>query len=203
LPKESTEGKSPSGKPARAEKAIPSKPIPKKGGRGFLLFLLLLLIIVAGGYYVTQYTAIQIPFVSDWIGKGAESVVSPVEASLKGYFVENAAEGPIYIIEGRVRNGTAASVSFVEVTGRVFASGKTFQRASKSFCGNVLSREDLQQRPLADIQKQLLNRRGADNRNVRLASGSDVPFMVVFGNLPQNIDLEEFTVEVSNSMAVN
>ncbi len=202
LSQETTEEKTLSDKAGQAKKAIPSKPMPKKGGRGFLLFLLLLLIIAAGGYYVTQYTTIQIPFVSEWIGKGAEVAVSPVEASLKGYFVENASEGPIYIIEGRVRNDTGSSVSFIEVTGRVFATGKTFQRASKSFCGNVLSREDLQQRPLADIQKQLLNRRGADNRNVRLPSGSDVPFMVVFGNLPQNIELEEFTVEVSNSMAV-
>lgn len=189
-------------KPAPTRKPVPPAPVRTRRSRVPLL-LLLIAILGGGGYYVTQYTDIQIPYVSEWLGAQAEGAVAPVDASLKGYFVENTPEGQLYVIEGRVRNDSRSQASFIEVTGRVFANGKQFQRASKAYCGNVIPRGDLQSLTLADIQKQLGNRQGTDGSNVRLANGAEVPFMIVFGNLPQQIQLEEFTVEVSNSIAVN
>jgi hypothetical protein len=55
---------------------------------------------------------------------------------------------------------------------------------------------------LADIQKRLSNRNGSNNSNVNVAPGKEVPFLVVFGDLPPEIELQEFAVEISGSLPV-
>ena len=52
---------------------------------------------------------------------------------------------------------------------------------------------------LGAINKRLNNRFGDKKSNMNVAPGKTLPFMVVFSNLPDN--LEEFTVEVVGSSA--
>ncbi|MFZ7128284.1 MAG: zinc-ribbon domain-containing protein [Desulfobacterales bacterium] len=185
---------------AAVRKPVPPASQPGRGARMPLLILLLLVLLAGGVYYVTQYTDIQIPYVSEMLGAKTAGAVAPVDSSLKGYFVENAPEGQLYVIEGRVLNDTGTPVSLVEVTGRVFANEKRFQRAAKAYCDNVIPREELQKLTLAEIQGRLGNRVGVNRANSRIAAGGEIPFMVVFGSLPGQIQLEEFSVEVTNSI---
>jgi predicted Zn finger-like uncharacterized protein len=193
----------------------PIRPAPpmkrKKKSSKSLVLLLILVLLGAAGYLLPKYTDIKlpgikmpdlsgIPFVGEFFGTQAPEAIVPVEASLQGDWVQNQQAGRLYTIQGRVQNTYADARSYIRVTGRVFANGRKFQQAAKAYCGNLLTPEELATLSLADIQKQLSNRSGSNNSNVNVAPGKEVPFLVVFGDLPPEIELQEFAVEISGSL---
>ena len=176
-----------------------------------LLFILILL--GAAVYLLPKYTDIKlpaikmpdlsgIPFIGDFMGRQSPEAIVPVEASLIGDWVQNQQAGRLYTIQGQVKNMYADARSYIRVTGRVYANGRKFQQAAKAYCGNILTADELATLSLADIQKKLSNRTGSNNINVKVASGKTVPFLVVFGELPPEIELQEFAVEISGSLPV-
>lgn len=195
----------------------PIRPAPpmkrKKKSSKSLVLLLILVLLGAAGYLLPQYTDIKlpgikmpdlsgIPFIGEFFGTQAPEAIVPVEASLQGDWVQNQQAGRLYTIQGRVQNTYADARSYIRVTGRVFANGRKFQQAAKAYCGNLLTPEELATLSLADIQKRLSNRNGSNNSNVNVAPGKEVPFLVVFGDLPPEIELQEFAVEISGSLPV-
>jgi hypothetical protein len=177
--------------------------------------LLLILILLGGaGYLLPKYTDIKlpeiklpdlsgIPIIGEYFGSPSREAVVPVETSLKGDWVQNQQAGRLYAIQGRVKNDYNSPRSYIRVTGRVYANGRMFQRAAKAYCGNIITADELATLPLADIQKKLSNRAGLDNSNVKVAPGQEVAFMVVFGDLPPDVELQEFAVEISGSLPVS
>jgi hypothetical protein len=61
--------------------------------------------------------------------------------------------------------------------------------------------EELKVLPMEAINKAMENRFGKGKINLNVAPDSSIPFMIVFGNLPDN--LSEFTVEAVSSSPVN
>lgn len=196
----------------------PIKPVPppkktKKKSSKSLVLLFILVLLGAAGYLLPKYTDIKIPgikmpdlsgipYIGEFFGSQAPEAIVPVEATLQGDWIQNQQAGRLYAIRGRVKNEYASARSYIRVTGRVYANGRQFQRAAKAYCGNVLTPEELATLALADIQKRLSNRSGANNSNVKVASGKEVPFLVVFGDLPPDVELQEFAVEISGSLPV-
>ena len=195
----------------------PIRPAPphkrkKKSSKGLVL-LLILVLLGGAGYLLPKYTDIKLPsmampdlsglpVIGQFFSPASPEAIVPVEASLKGEWVQNQQDGRLYIIEGQVRNAYQKPRSFIRVTGRVYANGRQFQRAATAYGGNVLTPEELATLPLADIQKALSSRSGMDNRNVKVAPGAVIPFQVVFGDLPPDVELQEFAVEISGSLPV-
>jgi pilus assembly protein FimV len=196
--------------------AKPIKPPPmkkKKKSSKSLVLLFILILLGAAVYLLPKYTDIKlpaikmpdlsgIPFIGDFMGRQSPEAIVPVEASLKGDWVQNQQAGRLYTIQGQVKNMYADARSYIRVTGRVYANGRKFQQAAKAYCGNILTADELATLSLADIQKKLSNRIGSNNSNVKVASGKTVPFLVVFGELPPEIELQEFAVEISGSLPV-
>ena len=56
--------------------------------------------------------------------------------------------------------------------------------------------------PAADLQNVLGNRNGANDTNVKVAPGKEIPFTVVFAGLPGDVELQEYAVEISGSLPV-
>ena len=195
----------------------PIKPAPpmkrkKKSSKGLVL-LFILVLLGGAGYLLPKYTGIKlpeikipdlsgIPFIGQYLGSSSNQAILPVGSSLKGEWVQNQQAGRLYIIQGRVKNDYKSPRSYIRVTGRVYADGRKFQRAAKAYCGNIVPADELAALPLADIQQKLNNRMGLDNTNVNVAPGQEVPFMVVFGDLPPDVELQEFAVEISGSLPV-
>ncbi|MGD9330808.1 MAG: DUF3426 domain-containing protein [Desulfobacterales bacterium] len=200
--------------PVETKPIKPAAPMKRKKKTSKSLVLLLILALLgAAGYFLPQYTDIKlpaikmpdlsgIPYIGQFFGSPAQEAIIPVEASLQGDWVENQQAGRLYTIQGRVTNGYASPRSYIRVTGRVYANGRQFQRAAKAYCGNLLTPEELATLPLADIQKRLSNRTGDNNSNVKVDPGKEVPFLVVFGELPPEVELQEFAVEISGSLPV-
>jgi pilus assembly protein FimV len=200
--------------PVEAKPIKPPPPMKKKKKSSKSLVLLFILILLGGaGYLLPKYTDIKlpaikmpdlsgIPFIGDFLGGQSPEAIVVVEASLQGDWVQNQQAGSLYKIHGQVKNTYAGARSYIRVTGRVYANGRKFQQAAKAYCGNILTADELATLSLADIQKKLSNRSGSDNINVKVAPGKEIPFMVVFGDLPPEIELQEFAVEISGSLPV-
>ena len=200
--------------PVETKPIRPASPMKrKKKSSKSLVLLLILALLGLAGYYLPKYTDIKlpaikmpdlsgIPYIGQYFGSQSQEAVVPVEASLQGDWVQNQQAGRLYIIKGRVTNAYASARSYIRVTGRVYANGRQFQRAAKAYCGNILTLDELATLSLVDIQKKLSNRTGDNNSNVKVAPGKEVPFMVVFGELPPEVELQEFAVEISGSLPV-
>lgn len=203
--------------PAETEKEIPirqeidhelegaeAEPEPKKGLSPAILIALIVMLIALlsyGGYLVLNAMGIPIPF----IGKPAAKVVDPGNFNIKafevsGRFADNDKLGKLFIITGKVNNGYPTARSFIQVVGKIYTKGnKTPAKTETTYCGNVISDADLSGIDAATLKQRLQNRAGDNNVNQKIQPGNAIPFMIVFSNLPQN--LEEFTAEVSRSDA--
>ena len=200
--------------PVEAKPIKPPPPMKKKKKSSKSLVLLFFLILLGGAWYLLpKYTDIKlpdiklpdlsgIPYIGEFLGSQSPEAIVPVEASLQGDWAQNQHAGRLYTIQGKVKNDYAGARSYIRVTGRVYANGRKFQQAAKAYCGNILTADELATLSLADIQKKLSNRNGLNNSNVKVASGKEVPFMVVFGELPPEVELQEFAVEISGSLPV-
>jgi predicted Zn finger-like uncharacterized protein len=201
--------------PPEAEKEIPIRqeidheleetvPEPKKGMSPAIIIALIVTLIALvsyGGYLLMNSMGIAIPFIS----KPAAKAVDPGNFNIKpfevnGRFVDSDKLGKLFVVTGNVKNGYPAARSFIQVVGKIYTKdNKTPAKTETSYCGNVISDADMNSIDAAALKQRLQNRAGDNNVNQKVQPGSSIPFMIVFSNLPQN--LEEYTAEVSRSDA--
>jgi len=183
-------------------------PVKQKRRRGIgkpvkILLYLFLLMAVAGGalYYSVMFMGIQIPYVSDFLNPQDESVnrIEIIQGTVRSKFVENNKAGKLFIITGRVTNGYKKPRNFLSVTGKLYGKGNKRVATQTVFAGNMLTAIEQATLDLPSINKRLRNRVGEKKQNMNVKPGAGLPFMVVFANLPAQ--LEEFTVELGTSIS--
>ena len=190
--------------PEAAPKTKQAKP-PKKGVSKSLVFLLVLVILGGGGYgtyYMLNQNGIEIPFLSDYL---KPKVNDPGNLKLTTYdinskFVDNASVGKLFVVSGKVKNGYSENRGMITLAGRIFSTGKVPANLERVYCGNIMSDLELANLEWDKIKSRLSNRLGDNRTNVKIEPGKSIPFMVVFSNLPE--DLEEFTIEVTGSTSL-
>ena len=176
-----------------AEKKQISRPV---------LALLIAALLVGGAYgtYVLlDSSGFKIPFVGNLFKPEVQDAGNlKINAfDIDSKFVENSKKGKFFVITGKVINGYSDARSFIRITGRLYTKGNVLSKTETVYCGNVLSNFDLENLDLGAIDKRLKNRIGDNRSNIKLKSGKSLPFMIVFSNVPDN--LEEFTIEVAGS----
>ncbi|MEH0023106.1 MAG: DUF3426 domain-containing protein [Desulfobacter sp.] len=166
-----------------------------------LIFLLILAAYAAGlrfGYTIPFLSDLKIPYITEAFKptQPPKPVSKPVpnEVSIKGRFVSNATAGELFIVTGRVDNPADTAYSYIRVKGTLITKDNPKAATQIIYCGNIISEEVLKSGNISDIHKQLTTREGVQNTNVNIMPGKDVPFMLVFSNLPAG--LTNFTVEV-------
>ncbi|RZB34096.1 MAG: hypothetical protein SRB2_03489 [Desulfobacteraceae bacterium Eth-SRB2] len=168
------------------------------------LIVLLIFVLLGGGcygvYVLLDFINIKIPFVSDYF----KPPISDPAGNLKidtldidSAFVKNVKAGKLFMINGKIKNGYSDARSYIRVTGKIYKKGKNLVQKETIFCGNILSDIELSNLELPAIKKRLSHRLGDNNSNIRVKPGQELPFMIVFGNLPA--DLEEFAIEAEGS----
>jgi pilus assembly protein FimV len=188
-------------------------PAPKKRVSKPLV-VLLILVLLAGGSYGTyvllDFMNIEIPFISKipFISDYIKPKVSDPAGSLKidtldinSKFLLNVKDGKLFVITGRVKNGYSDARSFIKINGRLYKKGKILAQTETVFCGNILSDIELSNMELEAIKKRLSNRFGDNKSNMQIKPGGEIPFMLIFSNLPE--DLEEFSIEVGGSTSAS
>lgn len=167
--------------------------------------ILLVITLLGGSIYgaliLLDRIDIRVPFASDLLKPEAEDVyhLKMDVFDVTGNFVENSRIGKLFVIRGHIKNEYEEPRSFIRMTGKLYTKGTTLSQAKTVYCGNILSNFDLENLDLDAIHERLKNRLGDNRSNVMVKPGSSLPFMLVFSNLPD--DLEEFTVEVAGSSA--
>ncbi|MBW2621232.1 MAG: zinc-ribbon domain-containing protein [Deltaproteobacteria bacterium] len=170
------------------------------------LIAFLILVLLGGGcygiYVLFDFMNIKIPFVSDYLNPQISDPAGNLKINtldIDRAFVKNKKAGKLFVITGKIKNGYSDVRSYIRVTGKLYAKGKVLVQKDIVFCGNVLSDIELSNLKLSAIKKRLLNRLGDNKSNMRVKPGQELPFMVVFANLPKN--LEEFAIEVEGSVS--
>ena len=176
---------------------------PKKGISPLMIVALILAVIaglIYGGYTLMNSMGIPIPFISKPVPSKVQDPgnfkIKPFDISSR--FIDNTKIGKFFIITGKVKNEYPATRGSIQVIGKLYTKDKAMAKAETVFCGNIISDIDLANAEQAIIQERLQNRSGDNGTNEKVAPGDAIPFMIVFSNLPDN--LEEFTLEVKASV---
>jgi hypothetical protein len=145
---------------------------------------------------------LKIPFLSDLVNPEKQDVsgnlkMIPMDKTISSKFISNSRAGQLLVIRGKIRNEYDQPRSFVRVTGKLYQKGRKLVKTSTVYCGNIISDPELAGMNIAAINKKMRNKFGDKKSNLKIKTGKMVPFMIVFDNLPQNLD--EYTVEVAES----
>ncbi|MBL0700319.1 MAG: zinc-ribbon domain-containing protein [Desulfosarcina sp.] len=189
--------------------------------------VLLILVLFTGGTYgaytLMESRGIKIPYVSDFFKSGINSTVkkvadlpyirdmfkaekedttgtlkiTPIENTITGKYFSNTKAGEIFVIQGKVKNNYDHPRSFIRVKANLFSTGGVLAKTGIAYSGNMLSDIDIENLDLNIIRKRLMNRNGDRKSNVNLKQGATIPFMVVFSDLPENMNM--FNVEAEGS----
>jgi len=192
-------------KPLSTDAVVEEEPqsAPKKGISPLMIVALILAVIaglIYGGYTLMNSMGIPIPFISKPVPSKVQDPgnfrIKPFDISSR--FIDNTKIGKFFIITGKVKNEYPATRGSIQVIGKLYTKDKAMAKAETVFCGNIISDIDLANAEPAIIQERLQNRSGDNGTNEKVAPGDAIPFMIVFSNLPDN--LEEFTLEVKASV---
>jgi len=103
------------------------------------------------------------------------------------FFRSNESAGNILIITGVVRNNYETPRSFIRLHGKLLSSGEETLTDQFVYAGNILSEDDLKALPIDEIYSQLNLKDGRQDL-MNIQPGQEIPFMLVFHNLPDGID---------------
>ena len=183
---------------ALTEKSEPPKVAANKRISMPVLLLLLATLLISG-VYVLDRVGINIPFVSDLLKPEVHDAgnLKIHTSDINNKFVENSKIGKLLVITGKAKNGYSDARSYISITGILYTKGKILSKTKTVYCGTILSELELQNMDLDAINNRLSNRFGDNKSNIKVKAEAIISFMVVFADLPENLD--EFTIEVAGS----
>ena len=167
------------------------------------VLILLIVVLLAGGAYGTYLVLdsmnIKIPFISSFLKPEIQDPgnLKITVLDINGRFVNNAKIGNLFIITGTIKNNYPKARSFIKVTGKLYTKEKIISESATAYCGNTISDAELASLDINEINKILSNRLGTNKTNINIKPGKQLPFMIIFTNIPDNI--EEYTIEVASS----
>ncbi len=191
------------------------KPLPwitKSRTRMAALALFSFLIVAAGILVIAKTAGFKIPYLDDAVknipiagvlfssenGDTAGNLaITPLEKTVTAKFVENDGAGKLFVVRGQVLNEYDHPRSFIKITAKLYQKGNKLIKTAEVYCGNVIAEQDLAGMEFSAISRRLQNRFGDRRTNLKVRSGKALPFMIVFNQLPENLD--EYTVEVAES----
>ena len=181
----------------------------KKRSTSKVLIILFIMALVFGGGYCTYVLLdginIQIPFLSDYLNPKTEDPgnLKLSTDNINSKFIDNSSAGRMFVITGKIKSEYDKPRRFVKITGKLFTKGKNLAKTEVVYGGNVVSDDELASSNITTIKKHLADRFGDDNKqNSIIQPGKTIPFMVIFSDLPKE-QLEEFTIEVDQSIEIN
>jgi predicted Zn finger-like uncharacterized protein len=190
--------------PAKPEKVVAKK--GRKGGfqRVVMIILIVVLLLTAGAAALLYFAPEQVPeYLTSYLGVVSKPEVKDPGVrrlsfkNVSGKFYQSNKAGNLFCIQGMVFNDYPGSRSFIRVKGSLLDEKGVAVKQKLAYAGNVFSESELKDMTPEQINQGLNNRAGKGNADVNVKSKASVPFMIVFGDLPDN--LSEFTVEAVSS----
>lgn len=146
----------------------------------FPVIIVLLLAIGAGAVYLNMGTG--------FLTKAAAPQKTMDIIGMKGYYINNASLGQLFVIEGKVVNNFDAPKEIAGIHGVVFdKTGKPLKDVWVA-PGRIVAQDELKSIAAADLEKRFKDKKGA------IPSNGTVPFMIIFQGVSG--ELAEFSVEI-------
>ncbi len=183
--------------------SIEDEEIKSKSGFGkMVLVAIVLLMLAAAGYGLfTSFnmSVSQIPIIGSFMKTQTPDPgnFKLIAVDLNSKFDENRHAGKIFIITGMIKNEYAEPRSFIKITGKLYEPAKKLSHTEQVYAGNMFSELEYRSLDMEAIKNRLNNRHGQNSSNVNIQPGQAVPFMIIFSELPQQ--LEEFEVLIESS----
>ena len=133
------------------------------------------------------------------IGTSVDTIAMLTTLDINSKFIENEKGGRIFVVSGKVRNGYPVPCNKIQLQGKLFAKGKVLAKTELVYAGVMISDLELAGQEVGQI-KQRLRTGGGQAAELVVNSGQSLPFMVVFSDLPA--DLDEFAIELLSSTKV-
>jgi predicted Zn finger-like uncharacterized protein len=164
------------------------KPLPHWKKQAVYLVIVLLL----GGVYFSLYTETGREMIYERIFGVAEKSeeVGPAQVGLitvRQRFVNNVTIGTMRVVEGTAINESSYPMTRVKVKGEITDAYTVVLGAQESYCGNILTDDELGSLAEEQIRKELANPQGSDVSNDRIAPRGQIPFMIVFTREPAGV----------------
>jgi len=178
---------------APAMKKMPS-PAEVAPSRGILPYVFFLLIVVAAG--ILGYT-----YKNDILSmlKGnpeGESTRMFTVVNSRYNFMQNIRGQTLFIVEGRAKNISSKTQNFLKLKVTLKDSNNNDIVSKEFYAGNIVSEESLRTEPAPSVEERFLNRVGDALSNMNIKPQDEVPFMVVFYDIP---NVSSFSIEVLSS----
>lgn len=124
--------------------------------------------------------------------------ISFIQDSQKHYYFNDNKKGKqLLVITGRVRNGYSEARRYIRLSaGLLDENGRDIHRRD-FYAGNIMTDEQLTDLDPYAIYSLLDIRSGTDGINMNVAPGAEIPFMIVFDRLPEN--MAEYHLDVIGS----
>lgn len=200
--REDTEGKEQEGEagekaevPVRARRGRRSLLIPLVVGGLLLIGVLVAAVVLAPGMIPDSLSFLKQTEEPASVDPGVKRLSF---ADVKGRFVQTEDGKQRFVVQGSIVNNYPGPRSFIRVKASILDEKGGSLRSREAYAGNPFSQGELKGRPLTFLEKTMKRRAGKEKQNVSIPTGSQVPFMVVFQDLPENIS--EFTVEAVASL---
>ncbi|MBN1381560.1 MAG: zinc-ribbon domain-containing protein [Deltaproteobacteria bacterium] len=111
--------------------------------------------------------------------------------------MKNLLVGNIRIIEGVVINKSKFHISNIKVKSELLNDKGLVTAQEESYCGNLLTDEELTIKTEDEMRKALSDPLGSDVPNERVAPGGQIPFMIIFTREPP--DTAKTTVTITGA----
>jgi predicted Zn finger-like uncharacterized protein len=128
-----------------------------------------------------QAAAAENPLQDDGIIK-----IAFLTAQNKHLYIENATEGTLLVLTGRVQNNTDRPISKLRIKGMLADSQENVIAERQVIAGNFLTEEELKVMPIGDIMQRLSLNVGPNSNQV-IAPSETIPYMIVFHKFPSNM----------------
>jgi predicted Zn finger-like uncharacterized protein len=167
-----------------------------------LLLIILLLLIAVGVYIYQNGTEALNQRVQTLLGQQVDSPTSSSSGEIalsnpEGMFINNAQAGELFLIRGVAINNFSTPRAGIQVKGVIFdQNGKPLLQKTV-FCGNPIDDNALKTLEFSALEELMGNQFGKDLSNMKVGVKQEIPFDIVFKDLPAN--LSEFSVKVTAS----
>jgi hypothetical protein len=162
---------------------------------------LVLSAILVLGIFVAFFFGTRGPYIKPVLSPEipATTGIRVIDTETVNGIVSNAAAGPLFVLKGKIVNESPFTWSHIHVTGTLFTK-QGFSKVETVYCGNMLSDQELAILDLESIRTRLSNRNGTVVSNVHVETGRELPFMIVFSDLPEDLEiLERFSVDIAGA----
>ena len=186
------------------EAAIPRRTRRNLWTPGKVAAYIVILILVLGGVYVSIFPEVG----KHLLGKTPLAQFFGIKVAPAGLdgggidllnvrerFIDNRMIGSIMVIQGFAVNKNKYPVSKIRVRAKLLNASGEFIGESDSFCGNLLSEEDLVNLTEREIKQELSNPLGKNTPNANIPQDGNIPFMIIFVNSPPKA--AEYIVELA------